>query len=307
MYVQQDIFQSKAQVIVNTVNTVGVMGKGIAKKYKELYPDMYRQYRDYCENGQLEIGKLWIYKTEDKWILNFPTKKSWRKPSRIEYIEAGLRKFVDTYAEKGIYSISFPQLGCGNGGLEWESEVKPLMEKYLKPLPIDIFIHIYENSKIEKEHLNIEQTTNWLHKNPRSLSIDQVWEDLLTAIGKHNYKLNTFETYSIIVNSGQNKNNSELEKTIILSNNKKTILLTKSDLNDIWIKMRDYGLILEYDLSSYFQNNHYSRTIFQLLTTVSYIEFIYTMNLAGSASWGISINNINLPEGTYTKTEEVNV
>ncbi|OJF94697.1 macro domain-containing protein [Alkalibacterium sp. 20] len=152
LYVKQDIFESPAQVIVNTVNTVGVMGKGIAKKYKQLYPDMYKQYREYCEQGLLDIGKLWLYKDENKWILNFPTKKHWRNPSKIDYIEKGLKKFVSTYEEKGIYSISFPQLGTGNGGLDWETEVKPLVDKYLKNLPIDIFVHIVDGSEIFSDY-----------------------------------------------------------------------------------------------------------------------------------------------------------
>lgn len=126
VYVNQDIFKSPAQVLVNTVNTVGVMGKGIAKRYKEVYPEMYNQYRDLCENNLLQIGKLWLYKTDTKWVLNFPTKKHWRNPSKLEYIESGLQKFVSTYEEKKITSISFPQLGVGNGGLDWEKQVKPL-------------------------------------------------------------------------------------------------------------------------------------------------------------------------------------
>lgn len=141
-YVKMNIFESPAQVIVNTVNTVGVMGKGIAKQYKTFYPEMFKEYQKFCEAKLLEVGKLWIYKTENKWILNFPTKKHWRNPSKIEYIEEGLQKFVDTYKEKGIRSISFPPLGCGNGGLNWENEVKPLMEKYLKDIDIDVFIHV---------------------------------------------------------------------------------------------------------------------------------------------------------------------
>lgn len=152
-YVEQNIFESPAQVIVNTVNTVVVMGKGIAKDFKKYYPEMFKEYQRYCEIGALEVGKLWLYKTPNKWVLNFPTKKHWRNPSRLDYIEFGLKKFVDTYKEKGIKSISFPQLGVGNGGLNWELQVKPLMEKYLANLPIDIFIHLYsnKNSKLEYE------------------------------------------------------------------------------------------------------------------------------------------------------------
>lgn len=111
LYVKQNIFESPAQVIVNAVNTVGVMGKGIAKTYKKLYPEMYKQYRYFCEQNLLETGKLWLYKDDKKWILNFPTKEHWKNPSKIEYIESGLKKFVETYEEKGIYSISFPQIG----------------------------------------------------------------------------------------------------------------------------------------------------------------------------------------------------
>ncbi|HHQ0205144.1 TPA: macro domain-containing protein, partial [Listeria innocua] len=78
IYIEQDLFESPAQVLVNTVNTVGVMGKGVAKRFKDIYPEMYEDYQFFCEKKLLEIGKLWIYKSENKWILNFPTKKHWR-------------------------------------------------------------------------------------------------------------------------------------------------------------------------------------------------------------------------------------
>ncbi len=140
-YVKMDLFQSPAHVLVNAINTDGVMGKGIAKTFKSIYPEMFKQYQYYCEKDMLAVGKLWVYKTPNKWVLNFPTKIYWRNPSKLEYIEAGLQKFFETYEERGIDSIAFPPLGCGNGGLDWESQVKPLMEKYLKDLPIDIYIH----------------------------------------------------------------------------------------------------------------------------------------------------------------------
>lgn len=139
-YIKGDLFSSPAQVLVNTVNLDGVMGKGIALKFKKLYPEMFKKYQSFCENKMLEIGKLWLYKSETKWILNFPTKIHWRNPSKIEYIEKGLQKFVAMYREKNITSIAFPKLGCGNGGLKWE-DVKPLMDHYLKNLPIDIYVY----------------------------------------------------------------------------------------------------------------------------------------------------------------------
>ena len=141
-YVASDLFQSPAQVLVNTVNTVGVMGKGIALQFMRIYPEMFKQYQIYCEKGQFDIGQLWLYKSPQKWVLNFPTKRDWHDKSKIEYVEAGLKRFIEIYEPEGITSISFPRLGCGLGGLDWENEVRPLMERYLGSLPIEIIIHV---------------------------------------------------------------------------------------------------------------------------------------------------------------------
>ena len=135
-----DLFESKAQTIVNTVNCVGAMGKGIALEYKKRYPDMYEKYRELCEKKLLNIGQLWIYKSANKWILNFPTKLDWRNPSKIEYLESGLNKFVIEYKQKGITSIAFPLLGASNGGIDPYVSLGTMC-KYLKTC--DIPIHIY--------------------------------------------------------------------------------------------------------------------------------------------------------------------
>ena len=129
-YIKGDLFSSPAQVLVNTVNLDGVMGKGIALKFKKLYPEMFTKYQKFCENKMLEMGKLWLYKSEKKWILNFPTKKHWKNKSEYEYIDEGMKKFVETYKDKGITSIAFPMLGCNNGGLE-KDIVLQIMTKHL--------------------------------------------------------------------------------------------------------------------------------------------------------------------------------
>ncbi|MEO8608165.1 MAG: macro domain-containing protein [Chloroflexota bacterium] len=142
VYVHGDIFQSSAKVLANPVNTAGVMGKGLALAFKKHYPAMFEAYRTRCKNGQFQVGDLWLYKADDKWILNFPTKRHWGEKSTLEIIETGLQKFVSIYQEAGIESIAFPMLGSGLGGLDWEAQVCPLMEKYLQPLPIEIAIYI---------------------------------------------------------------------------------------------------------------------------------------------------------------------
>lgn len=143
--IKGNIFNTKAQTIVNTINCVGVMGKGIALVFKLRYPEMFNLYKKYCSSKLIGIGKLWLYKGEENapWVLNFPTKFHWKYPSKLEYIEKGLQKFVDTYKEKGITSIAFPMLGTHNGGLEKDA-VLSLMKRYLEQCDIPIEIYDYD-------------------------------------------------------------------------------------------------------------------------------------------------------------------
>jgi hypothetical protein len=128
------------------------MGKGIAQAFKGREPRMFMAYKSLCDRGLLEPGKLWLWQGSEQWILNFPTKKHWRNPSRLEWIEAGLDKFVAEYATRGITEISFPRLGCGNGNLDW-ADVRPLMSRYLERLDIPVYVHDYEVDIGLPEHL----------------------------------------------------------------------------------------------------------------------------------------------------------
>lgn len=133
-----DLFASDAQTLVNTVNCVGVMGKGVALKFKEQFPEMFEDYRRRCDRQAVKIGQPYLY--EDKSgvkIINFPTKNHWRSASRLSDIEEGLSYLAEHIEAWGVTSIAMPPLGCGNGGLEW-SEVGPLIYQKLHHLPIDI-------------------------------------------------------------------------------------------------------------------------------------------------------------------------
>lgn len=144
-HIKGNIFNSKCQTLVNTVNCVGVMGKGIALVHKMRYQDMYIEYKDHCKQKLIKPGVLWLYNKQENapWILNFPTKVHWKFPSKIEWIENGLKKFVDTYQQKGITSIAFPLLGTHNGGLDTKL-VKGLMNEYLSKCNIEIEIYDYD-------------------------------------------------------------------------------------------------------------------------------------------------------------------
>ena len=116
-----DIFVSKAQTLVNAVNCVGVMDKGIALEFKNRYPNMFDDYKQRCAKGLVKPGVPCLYTDSlGTSILNFPTKDDWRSPSNITYIVRGLQWLAKNYETLGIRSIAFPALGCGNGGLLWE-------------------------------------------------------------------------------------------------------------------------------------------------------------------------------------------
>lgn len=230
-YIKGNLFISPAKVLVNTVNTVGVMGKGIAKTFKEIYPDMFKHYQYFCEKGGLKIGNLWLYKTSHKWILNFPTKQDWREPSKVEYIETGLKKFVSTYSEQGITSIAFPKLGCGNGELDWKKVVQPLMVRYLKNLEIDIFIYEFDNQKSTPEHKDIIEMSKWLHSEPRTLSFSEMWTDLSNIIGS-GISMTTYDNNATKF-SVKNIDSPNLGLNIHIMSRKKWIELTNKLLSKI--------------------------------------------------------------------------
>lgn len=140
-----DILSSDCQAIINTVNTKGVMGKGLALLYRKKYPKMFTVYRKACLEGKVKTGfmHLWKVPNEDKWIINFPTKQHWRANSQMEWIIEGLKDLVNVVKEKGIKSLAIPPLGCGLGGLHWYLVKKEIVQVCEAQLP-DIRIEIYE-------------------------------------------------------------------------------------------------------------------------------------------------------------------
>ena len=157
-WITGNIFTSQVQVIVNSVNCVGVMGAGIALECRLRYPDMYEKYVQICNSGKLTPGQLWLYKGGDRWVLNFPTKRDWKVPSKEQYLHLGLKKFVETYRRKGIESIAFPLLGADRGGLSRDTS-RQILSQYLEGLDIPIEIYSYDPSA--KDDL-YEQFKEWV-------------------------------------------------------------------------------------------------------------------------------------------------
>lgn len=142
-FVEEDIFESKCQTLVNPVNCMGVMGNGLAKEFKKRFPGCEAPYKAACDKNLLVPGKLMIWRGKTHWVLQFPTKIKWWNDSCLPYIEDGLKKFAATYKQQGITSAAFPMLGCGYGNLDAE-DVKALLKKYLEPLDIPCEVCIKE-------------------------------------------------------------------------------------------------------------------------------------------------------------------
>lgn len=144
-YTTGNLLDSSAEALVNTVNTVGVMGKGIALQFKQAFPHNYSLYKQACANGTLTTGKLLAVKDSElllgeRLIINFPTKQHWKMPSRYEYIESGLIALVAYLKKNPVGSLAMPALGCGNGGLDWH-KVRPTIEQHLSELNMSIWLY----------------------------------------------------------------------------------------------------------------------------------------------------------------------
>jgi len=228
-YLETSVFESPAQTLVNTVNTVGVMGKGIAKEFKSRYPVMYTEYRHFCDVGKLKVGDLHLWRGDKRWVLNFPTKTTWKLPSKIEYIAAGLEKFVEAYPRLGITSASFPPLGCGNGNLEWD-EVRPLMEKYLSGATIPIYIHDVQVGKdFVPEHSSTSQAP---------MSFDLFWDDILAAVQRNKGQFSTSREGLFVVSP-------DLGQGLVVQTASGKRRIDKEILEESWLSLRDRTLSIQ--------------------------------------------------------------
>lgn len=272
-YIEGNIFNSPAQVIVNTVNTVGVMGKGLALSFKKRYPKMFEAYKKACDKHQLTIGKLMLYYAPDHWIMMFPTKESWRNPSKLEYLEAGLNKFVTTYAEKKITSIAFPKLGCGNGELSW-ADVKPVMEKYLRPLPITVYIYVGMDTTQKPEHLAQEETTDWLRKNAKDMSFTGLCDDL---------RYTTTLTYQFEL--GNSKCVASWKDGLQIETSGQAFIFSEDELSELWDHIRIQGIVpLE-------EGNVRQALFYRLLNQMGYLSSVRILGREGtSAQSGYQLN-----------------
>jgi O-acetyl-ADP-ribose deacetylase (regulator of RNase III) len=203
-YKKGDLLKTDAEALVNTVNTVGVMGKGIALQFKNQFPNNYKMYREACITGNFKVGQILVMKDGDlmreKYILNFPTKEHWKSNSQYSYIESGLNNLKQVLLENNIKSVAIPPLGCGNGGLDWE-KVKLMIEATLKDLPVEI--QVYEPNKTIKSILQSQDQTKQAKLTPaRAMLLYLMFQ--YEAIGDVNSLFSVNKLAYFLQESGEN-------------------------------------------------------------------------------------------------------
>ena len=256
-YIKGDMFESPAKVIVNTVNTDGVMGKGVALEFKKRYPDMYLYYKSICENKSLTVGKLALWKDSEKWVLMFPTKIHWRNPSKLEYIESGLKKLSEYWDKIGTNTMAFPRLGCGNGGLDW-ADVRPLMEKYLCKIPMQIYIYVDNYSDPKPEYSEISEVEKWI-----------AGEEGVDGYSKFRMKLHNIISRNDTVSLGSGKYRVNDDNGVLTIDDTE---VNDHDLCLFWNWIRDAGIIPNKDIPEEYRE--ISDVIMELMRGIGYLSTI---------------------------------
>ena len=265
-YVTGDLFDTPAQTLINTVNTVGVMGKGIALRFKKTFPAMFKEYQAICERQELSIGSLHLYPTGHKLVVNFPTKKHWRNPSRPEWIRAGLATFVQSYDRMGIHSVAFPPLGCGNGELSFSDVVRPIMDEYLNGLPIPVYIYAPHPPIGPPEHREPQKTAEWLRSQPRDLAFSEVWQDIRRVL----HRGSSFKT--LARQAIYEATLEPIRDEIHIVRAGRTITISMDEFYDYWIQLREYGFLARGSLPAHRDRD--ASYILPILAELPYVQVV---------------------------------
>jgi O-acetyl-ADP-ribose deacetylase (regulator of RNase III) len=190
-----NLLEADTEALVNTVNTEGVMGRGIALQFKKKFPEMYEEYRRACAAGKVRPGRMHVFERKEmlnpRLIINFPTKRHWRSPARMADLESGLHALVAEIKKRNIHSVAVPPLGCGNGGLDW-AIVRPAIEKALSGLK-DVQILLYPPAGAPEASEIVHKTERPAMNPSRAITL-KIWKEYF-ALG---YRLTLLEVHKLL-------------------------------------------------------------------------------------------------------------
>ncbi|MCY9786684.1 macro domain-containing protein [Nocardiopsis sp. EMB25] len=308
-----DLLEADVEALVNTVNCVGVMGKGIALQFKRRYPDMFKKYAAACKCDQVKIGKMMVVPTGQisgpQFIINFPTKVHWRSPSKLAYIDAGLVDLKSVIEEYQISSIAIPPLGVGNGGLSWP-EVEKRIVRAFSDMP-NTTVHVYSPSAQVR---SIDAPTNIRMTWGRALLLDLIrnyvvqrqgiepWENTQGASHLEIQKLMYFANYvepKLNLNFSPNRYGPYSDKVRhLIQNMEGAYLKGFGDGSTKVLENQPIGLtvLAEKELSRYKNDRNYShqeRVVQAVLRFIEGFEGPYGLELLASTHWVTAQENVS--------------
>lgn len=234
--VETELFYSPARALVNPVNTGGVMSSGVSAEFKRFFPGAFSHYRSLCETGQLEPGRLFFWRGDYRTVIHLPIKRHWRSAATTDIIEAGLQKLADTWAEQGIHALALPRLAVGE--LEWETAVKPLVETYLAPLPIPVYVHHQTTSDPRR---GVRQLDHFLNLPPQPVPFEKLWRDLGRIVRRVNGEFSIMDDERVTV---VYESRVRAKRLIITPESGTEAIISDSLLRDLWTTACAAGLLL---------------------------------------------------------------
>lgn len=235
--VECDLFLSPATVLVNPVNTAGVMGSGISAEFKRFFPTVFDQYRALCDAGKLTLGRVWLAQAGAKRILHLPVKAHWRSAAKRSDVEAAVQLLVSRWAEWGIGSLAVPQFE--ETDLRWEEDIRPILESALASLPIPVYLHTYDRKQDAARSLR--QVDTLLNKPTQRGDFTQFWRELGRVIRKADGKFTSTDGKPFIA---QIEPNARRRLLTLTPQDGDTIILSDSTLADLWTAIQCAGLLM---------------------------------------------------------------
>jgi O-acetyl-ADP-ribose deacetylase (regulator of RNase III) len=234
--VETEIFHSPARVLVNPVNTAGVMSSGVSAEFKRFFPDAFSRYRSLCEAGQIEPGRLFFYRADFRTVLHLPIKRHWRTTSTAEIVETGLQKLAAIWADQGIHTLAIPRFA--EGELDWDTVIRPMLEIYLAPLPIPVYLH---HQSMPDTRRSIRQIDQSLNQPSQYLPFNRIWKDLGRIVRRTYGQFTTEDhrSYTVAFQDG-----ARYSRLVITPDGETSVSVGAPSLTELWDMLQSARMLL---------------------------------------------------------------
>ena len=262
--VETEIFYSPARVLVNPVNTAGVMSSGVSAEFKRFFPDAFSRYRSLCEAGRIEPGRLFIYQGDSRTVVHLPVKRHWRTAATAEIVEAGLQKLASVWADQGIHTLALPRFA--EGELDWNTVIRPMLEIYLAPLPIPVYLH---HQPIPDTRRSIKQIDQFLNQPAQHQPFSRVWKDFGRIIRRTYGQFATEDGHAFTV---AYQDGTRYSRLVVTPDNESSVGVSMASLSELWDMLQAARMLLPSQFPSGLES--VAPYLIPLFTKMDYIRVV---------------------------------